>query len=155
ATGVAGPLLEAETSVASLGSVGQTGLQLEVSGLRRHPVHDICGMPEPDARSLLLHGGADSRHSRLWASRPQLAIMAPLARVSLARGGMKSVPRGYGTHADFLDMVRESATKRAAAIQAELREAFARYVREEPVSVIQLADITVFDLSEILKHHPL
>ena len=40
---------------------------------------------------------------------------------------MKSVPRGYGTHADFLDMVRESATKRAEAIQAELREAFALF----------------------------
>jgi hypothetical protein len=68
---------------------------------------------------------------------------------------MKSVPRGYGTHADFLDMVRESATKRAEEVQAELREAFARYVREEPVLVIQLADINVFELSEILKQHPL
>jgi hypothetical protein len=52
-------------------------------------------------------------------------------------------------------MVRESATKRADAVQAELRQAFARYVREEPLLVIQLADITVFDLGEILKQHPL
>src|SRR5881392_2581247 len=81
--------------------------------------------------------------------------MAQLARVSLTRSGMKSVPRGYGTHADFLDMVRESATKRAEAIQAELREAFRRFVKEEPVQVIQLADITAQDLAQILKHHPL
>jgi len=68
---------------------------------------------------------------------------------------MKSVPRGYGSHADFLDMVRESATKRAQAIQAELRTAFQRFVREEPVLVIQLADINVHDLAQILKQHPL
>src|SRR2546422_4965794 len=68
---------------------------------------------------------------------------------------MKSVPRGYGTHADFLDMVRESATKRAEAIQAELREAFRRFVKEEPVQVIQLADITAQDLAQILRQHPL
>jgi hypothetical protein len=68
---------------------------------------------------------------------------------------MKSVPRGYGTHADFLDMVRESATRRAEAVQAELRTAFRRFVREEPVLVIQLADINVHDLAQILRQHPL
>ncbi len=68
---------------------------------------------------------------------------------------MKSVPRGYGTHADFLDMVRESATKRAATVQAELRTAFRQFVREEPVLVIQLADINVYDLAQILRQHPL
>ncbi len=68
---------------------------------------------------------------------------------------MKSVPRGYGTHADFLDMVRKSATMRAEAIQTELRTAFARFVREEPVLVIQLADINVHDLAQILRQHPL
>src|SRR2546422_683260 len=81
--------------------------------------------------------------------------MALLARVSLTRSGMKSVPGGYGTHADFLDMVRGAATKRAEVVQAELRVAFARHVREEPVLVIQLADINVFELSEILRNHPL
>ncbi|HYU53805.1 MAG TPA: hypothetical protein VEK37_12720 [Gemmatimonadaceae bacterium] len=68
---------------------------------------------------------------------------------------MKSVPRGYGTHADFLDMVRESATRRAEAVQAELRTAFRQFVREEPVLVIQLADINVHDLAQILRQHPL
>src|SRR6266480_4932318 len=81
--------------------------------------------------------------------------MARFARVSLTRSGMKSVPRGYGTHADFLDMVRKSATKRAEDIQAELRTAFARFVREERVLVIQLADINVHDLAQILRQHPL
>jgi len=68
---------------------------------------------------------------------------------------MKSVPRGYGTHADFVDMVREPANKRAEVLYGELRTAFARHVREEPVAVIQLADITVFELSDILRQHPL
>src|SRR2546428_13542820 len=68
---------------------------------------------------------------------------------------MKSVPRGYGNHADFLDMVRESATKRAETIQTELRTAFGRFVREEPVLIIQLADINVHDLAQILREHPL
>ena len=68
---------------------------------------------------------------------------------------MKSVPRGYGTHADFLDMVRGAATERAKAVQAELRAAFARHVREELVLIIQLADINVFELGEILRNHPL
>lgn len=68
---------------------------------------------------------------------------------------MKSVPRGYGTHADFLGMVQESANRRAETIRGELRAAFGRYVREEPVLVIQLADITVFELSEFLRQHPL
>ena len=68
---------------------------------------------------------------------------------------MKSVPRGYGTQADFLDMVRGAATKRAEVVREELRAAFAYYVREEPVLVIQLADIDVYDLSEILRNHPL
>jgi len=68
---------------------------------------------------------------------------------------MKSVPRGYGTHADFLGMVQDAATKRAEAIQSALSEAFARYASEERVLVIQLADITVFDLGSILKAHPL
>src|SRR5438876_9683066 len=81
--------------------------------------------------------------------------MARFARVSLTRSGMKSVPRGYGTHADFLDMVRKSATTRAEAIQAELRTAFRRFGREEPVLVIQLADINVHDLAQILRQHPL
>src|SRR5882724_5718494 len=81
--------------------------------------------------------------------------MAQLARISLTRSGMKSVPRGYGTHADFLDMVRDSATRRAAVVQAELQAAFSPYVHEEPVLVIQLADITVFELGEVLKEHPL
>ena len=65
------------------------------------------------------------------------------------------MPRGYGTHADFVDMVRESATKRAETIQAELREAFRHFVKEEPVQVIQLADITAQDLAQILRQHPL
>ncbi len=68
---------------------------------------------------------------------------------------MKSVQRGYGTHADFLDMVRDSAAKRATAIQAELHTAFRRFVREEPVLVIQLADINVHELAQILRQHPL
>ncbi len=68
---------------------------------------------------------------------------------------MKSVPRGYGTHADFLDMVREAATKRAETVHAELRTAFGRFVREQPVMVIQLADINVHDLAQILRQHPL
>jgi len=40
-------------------------------------------------------------------------------------------------------------------MEGELRTAFARYVREEPVLVIHLADITVFQLSDILRAHPL
>ena len=52
-------------------------------------------------------------------------------------------------------MVQDSATKRAEAILSALSEAFARYVSEERVLNIQLADITVFDLGSILKAHPL
>jgi len=44
---------------------------------------------------------------------------------------------------------------RAEAIQTELRTAFVRFVREEPVLVIQLADINVHDLAQILRQHPL
>jgi hypothetical protein len=68
---------------------------------------------------------------------------------------MKSVPHGYGTHADFLGMVREAATKRAEALQAELRTAFGRFVHEERVFVIQLADVNVHELAQILRQHPL
>ncbi len=67
---------------------------------------------------------------------------------------VKTVPRGYGSHADFLDMVRESADRRAVEISKELHSAFSSYVREERVSVIQLADIDVFELSRILGAHP-
>lgn len=63
---------------------------------------------------------------------------------------VRTVPRGYGSHADFLDMVRESADRRAVEVLRELQTAFSRYVREERVSVIQLADVDVFELGRIL-----
>jgi len=68
---------------------------------------------------------------------------------------MKSVPGGYGTHADFMNMVRESAEERAKTIERELLVAFSRYVREQPVTVIQLAEINVFELTEIILEHPM
>jgi hypothetical protein len=67
---------------------------------------------------------------------------------------VKTVPQGYGTHEDFLRMVRESADRRANEVTTELHTAFARFVREERVSVIQLADIDVFELGRILVAHP-
>src|SRR5579859_5004416 len=68
---------------------------------------------------------------------------------------MKSVPRGYGTHADFLKMVQEAADQRAMDIQAALSTAFKQFVREEPTVVIQLADITALELAKILGQHPM
>lgn len=67
---------------------------------------------------------------------------------------MKSVPRGYGTHADFQEMVTKSVEERTATVTFELKEAFASFVREELVQVIYLSDVTVFDLASILQKHP-
>jgi hypothetical protein len=68
---------------------------------------------------------------------------------------MKSVPAGYGTHADFLEMVRKAADERAQIVEDELRVAFEGYVREQTLLVLQLADINVFDLARVLLAHPL
>lgn len=68
---------------------------------------------------------------------------------------MKTVPRGYGSHPDFLDLVRASAQERARAVEGELRTAFGKYASEQKVVVIQLAAIDAYELGEILLRHPL
>jgi len=67
---------------------------------------------------------------------------------------MKSVPREYGNHADFMEMVKESATKRAEKIGGALQAAFQQRLREERVLTVHLADIDVHELTDAIIQHP-
>lgn len=68
---------------------------------------------------------------------------------------MKSVPRGYGTHADFMELVQESVVERTKLIGTALQDAFATCIHEENVETIHLADIDVHELADVILSNPM
>ena len=60
----------------------------------------------------------------------------------------------YGSHADFLSWVAESAPKRVAAVETALREAFRGHIEVRETDFVLFARVSATDLAEILLAYP-
>lgn len=65
------------------------------------------------------------------------------------------MPNGYGTHADYMDWVRDDANSRQKTIENALRKAFSDFIEKRELEVIVFSSMTVFDLAEAIINHPL
>jgi hypothetical protein len=65
------------------------------------------------------------------------------------------MPEGYGTHRDYMEIVREEADSRQEAIESALREAFTKFIENRQVEVILFTNMTALDLSMALLDKPL
>lgn len=64
------------------------------------------------------------------------------------------MPEGYSSHADYISWVAEDAETRQAAIEVELRKAFAEFIEVRQVDVIIFLNISVLDLANAIINHP-
>jgi len=62
---------------------------------------------------------------------------------------------GYGTHADYMDWVRDDANARQKNIENALRKAFSDFIEKREVEVIVFSSMTAFDLAKAIINHPL
>ena len=65
------------------------------------------------------------------------------------------MPDKYGSHADYMDWVKEDADSRQEAIEGVLRKAFSTFIEKREVEVIVFSSMTAFDLAEAILNHPL
>ena len=65
------------------------------------------------------------------------------------------MPYGYGTHADYMDWVRDDADSRKAVIEKALREAFSDFIETREVEVIVFSSMSAFDLAKAIIKYPL
>ena len=65
------------------------------------------------------------------------------------------MPNEYGTHADYMDWVRDDANSRQKTIENALRKAFSDFIEKREVEVIVFSSMTAFDLAEAIINHPL
>lgn len=61
---------------------------------------------------------------------------------------------GYGSHADYMEWVREGAQKRSELIQDALRKAFKKFIHSHTVEVIVFSDMTSEQLAEAIFTEP-
>ena len=65
------------------------------------------------------------------------------------------MPNGYGTHADYMDWVKDDANSRQETIENTLRKAFSNFIEKREVEVIAFSSMTALDLAEAIIDHPL
>ncbi len=61
----------------------------------------------------------------------------------------------YGTHADYMDWVRDDANTRQKNIENALHKAFSDFIEKREVEVIVFSSMTAFDLAKAIISHPL
>lgn len=61
----------------------------------------------------------------------------------------------YGTHADYMDWVKDDADSRQEAIEDALRKAFSNFIEKREVEVIVFSSMTALDLAKAIINHPL
>jgi hypothetical protein len=64
------------------------------------------------------------------------------------------VSEGYGSHADFMALVREAADERHSYIDEQLRAAFQDHIARREVDVIIFDDVTIPEIATALLEHP-
>ena len=65
------------------------------------------------------------------------------------------MPDKYGSHADYMGWVRETADSRQKAIIDALRAAFSDFIEKREVEIIVFSSMSAFDLANALIKHPL
>lgn len=65
------------------------------------------------------------------------------------------MPDKYGSHADYMDWVKEDADSRQKAIEGIFREAFSNFIEKQEVEVIVFSSMTAFDLAKAIINQPL
>lgn len=61
----------------------------------------------------------------------------------------------YGSHADYMDWVKDDTDTRQEAIENALRKAFSNFIEKREVEVIVFSSMTAFDLAKAIISHPL
>lgn len=61
----------------------------------------------------------------------------------------------YGSHADYMDWVKDDADSRQQAVENALRRAFSNFVENREVEIIVFSSMTAFDLAKAIVSHPL
>jgi len=64
------------------------------------------------------------------------------------------MPDRYGTHADYIDWVKEDADSRQKAVENALRKAFSGFIERREVEVIVFSAMTAFDLADAIITYP-
>jgi len=65
------------------------------------------------------------------------------------------MPDKYGSHADYMDWVKDDADSRQEVIEGALRKAFSNFIEKREVEVITFSSMTAFDLAKAIVNHPL
>ena len=65
------------------------------------------------------------------------------------------MPGGYGTHADYMDWVKDDANSRKTEIENALRKAFSDFIETREVEVIVFSSMSALDLAKAITNHPL
>ncbi|UCE74497.1 MAG: hypothetical protein JSV56_02000 [Methanomassiliicoccales archaeon] len=65
------------------------------------------------------------------------------------------MPGGYGTHADYMDWVKDDANSRKLEIENALREAFSDFIETREVEIIVFSSISALDLAKAVTNHPI
>lgn len=65
------------------------------------------------------------------------------------------MPDKYGSHADYMDWVKDDADSRQETIEDALRKAFSNFIEKREVEVIVFSSMTAFDLAKAIVNRPL
>ena len=65
------------------------------------------------------------------------------------------MPDKYGSHADYMEWVKDDADSRQEAIEDTLRKAFSKFIEKREVEVIVFSSMTAFDLASAIVNYPL
>jgi len=65
------------------------------------------------------------------------------------------MPDKYGTHADYMEWVKDDADSRQKSIEKALREAFSNFIEKREVEVIVFSSMSAFDLTKAIVSRPL
>jgi len=61
----------------------------------------------------------------------------------------------YGSHADYMEWVKDDADSRQRAIEIALRKAFSNFIEVREAEVIVFSNMSAFDLAKAIINHPL
>ena len=64
------------------------------------------------------------------------------------------MPDTYGSHAEYMDWVKDVADSRGRYIEDALRQAFSAFVEKREVEIIVFSRMTALDLAEAIMAHP-
>ena len=61
----------------------------------------------------------------------------------------------YGTHADYMDWVKNDAEIRQNTIENTLRKAFSKFLEKREVEIVVFTNMTAYDLASAISNYPL